>query len=232
MADLEQEEMPRGEDLPYDDGEPLESKRHREAMQLLIMSLEDHWADRDDFYVGGNMFFYFSAVQSKRNDLRGPDVFVVLGTDRWKERKSWVMWEEEDKAPDLVIELTSETTEKVDRGRKKQVYSVIGVETYVIYDPFSASFEVNRLDPETQRYRVVEPAPNGRYRIEGIGLDLGVWNDTVYGYKAPWLRWFDAEGMVIPIGAERATKAERDAAEANAMLTAYKARYGELDPTD
>lgn len=64
----------------------MESARHRQQMSLLVDSLEDSWRERDDFYVGGNMFLYFSAAQVRNNDFRGPDVFVVLNTTR-RERK-------------------------------------------------------------------------------------------------------------------------------------------------
>src|SRR6266516_1439857 len=90
---------PRSDQLIYDDGEPLETARHRQQMEVLIQSLEWAWADRKDFYAGGNMFLYFSETQAKRNDFRGPDFFVVLGTDR-RERRAWIVWEEGGKAPD------------------------------------------------------------------------------------------------------------------------------------
>ena len=112
---------PRGEDLPYDDGVPMESELHVMQMTLLKESLELGWADRQDFYVGCNMFVYYSELQSKQNDFRGPDVFVVTNTAR-KLRKSWVVWEEDGRTPDLVIELTSPSTEAVDRGKKKDIY--------------------------------------------------------------------------------------------------------------
>src|SRR5262245_18015289 len=97
---------PRGEDLPYSDGEPMDTARHRIQMVILVDSLGSAWADRDDFYVGGNEFVYFSELQAKNNDFRGPDVYVVLDTVK-KERKSWVVWEEGGQMPDVVIELTS-----------------------------------------------------------------------------------------------------------------------------
>lgn len=37
-------------------------------------------------------------------------------------RKSWVVWEEDDKYPNVIIELLSESTEQVDRRLKKQIY--------------------------------------------------------------------------------------------------------------
>ena len=48
----------------------METERHRHQMNLLIDSLAEAWNDRDDFYVGGNMFVYYSELQAKRNDFR------------------------------------------------------------------------------------------------------------------------------------------------------------------
>jgi hypothetical protein len=38
-------------DLPYDDGETLESNRHRIAMNTLIRSVQQAWRDRTDFFT-------------------------------------------------------------------------------------------------------------------------------------------------------------------------------------
>src|SRR5512134_2392174 len=94
---------PPSEQLVCDDGEPLDSARHRQMMTVLIESLEHAWRGRDDFYVGGNMFLYFSETQVRHNDFQGPDVFVVMGTTR-RERRAWVVWEEGGQVPDVVIE--------------------------------------------------------------------------------------------------------------------------------
>src|SRR5262245_34654149 len=103
--------IPPGEDdLPYDDGEPMDSERHLEQLSLLVEQLKLLWKDRDDVYVGGNMAIYFSELQAKKNDFRGPDVFVVLDTVK-RERKSWVVWQEGGRTPDVVIELLSASTE-------------------------------------------------------------------------------------------------------------------------
>lgn len=37
-------------DLIFDDGEPLETNRHRIAMNVLIRSLQQAWSDRNDFF--------------------------------------------------------------------------------------------------------------------------------------------------------------------------------------
>src|SRR5438477_346734 len=128
MAAMRPVELPPGLDalpptegeLPYDDGEPMETERHLLQMLLLIETLKLHWKDRPTGYVGGNMAVYFSLEQIKRQDFRAPDFFAVVDGVK-KEHKSWVVWEE-GRGPDVVIELLSESTEAVDKGRKKQVY--------------------------------------------------------------------------------------------------------------
>ncbi len=193
---------PRGEDLPCDDGEPMETSRHRRQMNVLVDSLEDAWSDRDDFYAAGNMALYFSATQSRRNDFRAPDVFVVLDTDR-HERKSWVVWEEGGRAPDVVIEVTSESTEDVDRGAKMNIYArVLRVACYVIYDPFSARLDAYRLDSTGRRYTRIEADARGRVRVEPLGLWLGVVPSQIKEIEAPWLRWIDEDDCVLPYGPE------------------------------
>ena len=52
--------LPTEDDLPYDDGEPMETARHRDQMILLIESLKAYWSDRQDYYVGGNMFVHYT----------------------------------------------------------------------------------------------------------------------------------------------------------------------------
>ena len=164
---------PRGEDLPHDDGEPMETARHRQQMNLLIDTLDDHWRDRDDVCVEGNMFVYFSELQAKQNDFRGPDVFVVMDTVR-RERKSWVVWEEDGRTPDVVIELTSPSTEHVDRGDKMRIYAqLLHVPEYYIYDPWTARHDAFELDGSTRTDRTRTPDAEGRFASRVTGLSLG-----------------------------------------------------------
>lgn len=53
------EALPTEDDLPYDDGEPAETARHRDQMIMLIESLKAHWSDRKGYHVGGNMFVHY-----------------------------------------------------------------------------------------------------------------------------------------------------------------------------
>jgi len=50
-------------ELIFDDGEPLESNRHRIAMNVLIRSLEQAWSERNDFFAGGNSLFTIAVLK-------------------------------------------------------------------------------------------------------------------------------------------------------------------------
>ena len=56
-------------DLIFDDGEPMESNRHRIAMKVLIRSINQALTNRDDFFAGGNMFVYYSSTQARNRDF-------------------------------------------------------------------------------------------------------------------------------------------------------------------
>jgi hypothetical protein len=67
---------------------------------------------------------------------------------------------------------------------------------------------------------------NGRYHplseryLPLLGLGLTFWLGAYEGKEATWLRWCDAQGTVIPTGAERATREAEARQEAEARLQA------------
>lgn len=214
MASMAPKPPPRGVDLPSDDGEPMETWRHRAQMNLLADSLDDAWRDRHDFYVGANMGVYFSETQARNNDFRAPDVFVVVDVDRRKERRHWVVWEEDGRTPDVVIELTSESTEAVDRGPKMNVYArVLHVATYVLFDPWTKRFDAFQLDPGQRRYRPLEKDERGFVWVEPLGLWLGPWTGAYHDVTTEWLRWYDPQGELLLVDREEAALQMRRAAE-------------------
>ena len=199
--------IPPGEDeLPCCDGEPMETERHRRQMNLLIESLDYAWRNRDDVFIGGNMFVYYSELQVKKNDFRGPDVFVVLDTVR-RERKSWVVWQENGRTPDVVIELVSESTEHIDRGEKMRIYARnMRVGEYYIYDPLSYRLDGFRLNTATCSYEAIEPDADGDLPCAQLGLRLGIRHGRDAHIETNWLRWLDTSGEVLPTKNEAATQ--------------------------
>lgn len=203
---------PTQEELPYDDGMPMESERHVLQMHLLMETLRLWWADRQDFYIGGNMFVYFSLEQVRTKDFRGPDVFVVLGVPR-SERKSWVVWEE-GKGPDVVIELLSDSTAERDKTEKKQIYqNQLRVPEYFWFDPFNpedwAGFALR-----DGVYEHLGLDAQGRFVSQQLGLTLVQWQGSYNEVGAVWLRWATPEGVLLPTPQERTYQAEQRAEQA------------------
>ena len=116
---------PTEDELPYDDGMPMESDRHVLQIHLLREPLKLFWAERENYFVGGNMFVYFSLAQVRNRDFRGPDFFFVWEVRLNPPRRYWAVWEEGGKYPDVIIELSSPSTAAVDHGVKKRTYEKI-----------------------------------------------------------------------------------------------------------
>jgi Uma2 family endonuclease len=183
----------------YSDEPPLETDFHREQIDLLIRLLKYWWRDRPDFYISGNLTVYYNEQQLKKRDFRGPDIFVVLGAEK-RDRRSWTIWEEGGKYPNVVIELLSSSTATVDRGKKKDLYQdVWRVPEYYWFHPEMLEFAGFRLIGGT--YAAIAPTDSGRLQSEQLGLELGVHERQ--------LRWFSTDGELIPLPEE----AERQRAE-------------------
>ncbi|MBW4682711.1 MAG: Uma2 family endonuclease [Microcoleus vaginatus WJT46-NPBG5] len=197
----------------------LESSRHLKQLILLLTCLERLWSNRQDFFAGGNMSIYYSTRQRKSEDVRGPDFFVVLNTER-KERKSWVVWEEDGKYPNLILEVLSDSTAQTDRGLKKQLYQdIFRTPEYFWFDPYKLEYKGFKLI--YRRYEEIEPNEQGWLWSEELQLYLGISEEQ--------LRFFTPEGELVPTPEEaeaqehQRAEAERQRAE-NAEAKAERLR--------
>jgi Uma2 family endonuclease len=188
----------------YSDEPPLETDLHRRQIDLLIRLLEYWWRERDNFYISGNLTVYYSPEQTKKRDFRGPDVFVVLDTEK-RDRRSWAIWEENDRYPNLVIELLSTSTATVDRTTKKELYQTVwSLPEYYWFDPESLEFEGFRLMDGV--YEAIAPDASGHLSSRELGLSLGIHERD--------LRWFTPEGELIPFPEEAEQQAKEEALQA------------------
>ena len=202
---------PEFEEIEYPPGDlesqepPLESELHLRQILLLIQMLEHLWQDRQDFYAFGNLTIYYSPEQQKTQDFRGPDFFVVLNTER-KPRKSWVVWEEGGKYPNVIIELLSPSTANVDRTTKKEIYQdIFRTPDYFWFYPNTLEFQgFHLLDGE---YQEIQPNENGRLWSQQLELFLGIHEQK--------LRFFIPEGELVPTPEESAQteKQQREATQ-------------------
>lgn len=199
----------------YSDEPNVETELHLEQIMLLIKCLKWLWKDRNDFYAAGNLTIYYSPHQRKTENLRGPDFFVVLETER-KTRKSWVVWEENGKYPHLIVEILSPTTARSDRESKKQLYQdTFRTPEYFWFDPYT--FEFAGFHLVDGKYQPIQVNNQGHLWSEQLGLYLG----NHHGL----LRYFTAEGNLVPTPEETA-----EAEVKRAERLAAKLRELNIDP--
>jgi hypothetical protein len=210
--------------LPYDDGVPLETNRHRLAMGTLIDSVGPallKLRQRLDFFAGGNMFIHYLDPYTRKAKFIGPDFFVMLKVDGSYPRKSWNVVREGGHYPDVVVELLSETTTKNDLDTKKTFYEqVFKTAEYFVFDPYNPdSLQGWRL--VKRRYQALSPNSQGWLWSKKLSLWLGPWEgafDPLGLEYASWLRFYDAKGQLalLPqeLAQQQAAQAQQQAAQA------------------
>jgi Uma2 family endonuclease len=206
----------------YSDEPPLETELHLDQILLLLKCLKWLWRDRNDFYVAGNLTIYYSPSQRKSEYFRGPDFFLVLGTER-KTRKSWVVWEEDGKYPNVIIEILSPKTADTDKGFKKQLYQdTFRTPDYFWFDPNTLEFAGFHL--VDGKYQLLEPNSQGHLWSQQLGLYLGIYQEQ--------LRFFTTEGQLVPTPEEVAEseRQQKELALDRAERLAAKLRELNIDP--
>ena len=159
--------VPDTTDYPDSDGLPMAENESQFWPILYVGSaLDRYYQAREDVYVVGNLLLYYQ--EGDRSKSVSPDLMVVLGASKHI-RSSYRLWEE-PKAPAFVLEIASESTHRIDRGVKRDLYAGMGVLEYWQYDP-TGSY----LEPPLLGFRLVE----GRYvpvsatTLEGGTLTAG-----------------------------------------------------------
>ena len=182
----------------------MESTLHYLQLALLVSCLDWLWKDRTDYFIGGNLTIYFSRQQLRNRDFRGPDFFLVRNTSK-RPRKSWVVWEEEGKYPDLIIELLSNSTAETDKTTKKSLYQdQFRTQEYFWFSP--DDLELTGFKLVGNEYQGIIPNQQGLLASEVLGLFLGIYQEK--------LRYFTSEGDLVPTPEEAALQAENRANEA------------------
>lgn len=192
----------------WESDEPeLESDLHRDQIDLLLRLMRWTWRDRNDIYFSGNTTVYYDENQLTTRNFRGPDIYVALGASK-RSRRSWMIWREGGRYPNLVIELLSPSTAKVDRTTKKELYqNTWKLPNYFWFHPFTKEFKGFRL-----MNGIYEPiAPNALGHLWSDELELFL------GLHEGCLRLFTPEGLLLPSQEEEeALRADTEALRAEA----------------
>jgi Uma2 family endonuclease len=201
-------------EYPTSDGKPMaETDFHRILMTALIGSLEFRFADDPMIYVSGNLLMYY--VRGNKRKHVSPDVFVVKGVKKGP-RLYYLTWEER-KMPNAIIEITSKSTRKEDTDTKFVLYrDVLKVKEYFLFDPFGDYLKPVRLRGYRLRKGEYEPITlvDGRMPSKELGLHFEVAGDTLRLYDAETKKWLLTPDERAAEEAQRADKAEREAAAA------------------
>jgi Uma2 family endonuclease len=121
------------------------------------------------FVEKNQLGFVFPApvdVRLSPHDIVEPDIVYVSN-----ERKRFVLAKYIDGPPDIVIEVLSPATRRMDLVRKRALYARSGIAEYWIIDPERRTLEMHRL--ENGMYQVIA-SEQGVYRsvvISGLSVD-------------------------------------------------------------
>ncbi|MCA2655414.1 Uma2 family endonuclease [Microcystis sp. M061S2] len=172
----------------WSDEPPLESDLHLQQITILIGCLERLWQERTNYYASGNLTIYYNEEQLKKRDFCGPDFFVVLDTEKHP-RKSWVVWGEGGKYPNVIVEILSDSTANIDRNKKKILYqNTFRTPDYFWFDPESLELQGFRLI--AGQYQAIAANENGYLWSEQLELYLGIFDRK--------LRYFTVDGQLVP----------------------------------
>jgi len=215
--------FPSGEFLS--DEPVFDNYQHLQQIMLLIKCLDWWWRERQDFFCASNLTIYYSRNQPKSKDFRGPDFFVVLGVDRQKPRNSWVVWQEDGKYPNIIVEIMSEITADKDRGLKKQVYQeIFRIPDYFWFDPETLEFAGFVL--VSGKYEALKPNSQGHLWSQQLEMYLGIHEKQ--------LRFFTPEGTMVPTPEDAANlvleRAELELIQQRVYRLAAKLRELGIDP--
>lgn len=223
--------LPKGEDLSFSDGKPVDNELHILVPNLLGFILGFVWSERLNWFFGINMGIYYSTGVNPRVPIV-PDAFLSLGVERIKNnqlRNSYVVWEEDNVVPIFALEVVSKTPG--DEYDDKMIrYAQLGVLYYIIYNPDywrrdgHEPFEVYRLVAREYQRQFGEPFWMGEVGL-GIGRGIG----THRGIEREWLYWYDKCGNRIESPDARLATQQLENARLQQLLQRYQERFGRLE---
>jgi Uma2 family endonuclease len=196
MLQVNRKYLPPSSELADSDDIPVDNEDQNWIPNVLLMLLKNIWRDRTDWFFGVDMGVYHDTGVNPRVPVV-PDGFLSLGVERRKQnksRRSYVLWEENDIAPMLALEVVS-WTPGGEYEQKLTIYQNLGVLYYVIYNPEfwrrdgHQPLEVYKLVDGEYHLQIGEP-----YWMPEIGLGIGRCQEVSGTVEQEVLSWFDLAG--------------------------------------
>jgi Uma2 family endonuclease len=125
------------------DGELFVTPSPRRAHQKVVTQLSRFLGNFVETMGGGEVYVAPFDVVFSLFDVVEPDILYVS-----KEHASVVTEKNVQGAPDLVVEVLSQSTAEIDRTTKLKLYARYGVEEYWLIDPEACTAEIYRRDAQ------------------------------------------------------------------------------------
>ena len=202
--------LPDHTQLPESDGTFVKNFQEHPQSILLTDSLEpvlQQIHPDGQYAIGQDSGIYWRMTEPPEKGAEAPDWFYVPNVPPnldGKPRRSYVLWQEFI-APLIVLEFVSGSG-KEERDRtpwlgKFFIYEqVIRPAFYGIYEVERSSIELYRH--VANKFELVSANERGHYPIDGLGVELGIWQGIYQNLDLPWLRWWDSSGSLLLTGWE------------------------------
>jgi len=156
---------------PCEDDEPMAATGfHGEQIGIFSEQLRRYFAMNANIYIGIDSFIYYR--EGDITKFVAPDVYVVLGVDKFPQRRSFYTWSE-GAVPAAIFEFLSDATADQDRHEKVlRCLRDMGAEEYFIHQPEMekpAEFRGWRRNPSGG---IVEISPDGQDGLFSEALNL------------------------------------------------------------
>ena len=122
------------------DGDLYKSPSPRRYHQKLIVRLVGILQAYLEMHPVGEIYVAPSDVVFTRDTILNPDIYFVS-----RERAGILTEQGAEGAPDLVVEVLSPSTAKLDVGRKREVYAECGVREMWVVSPKTRAVEIYRF---------------------------------------------------------------------------------------
>jgi Uma2 family endonuclease len=125
---------PRSIYYPMSDGKPIaDNTLQFDWIVKLFNGLAIQYADISDVFIASNLNWY--PVEGQPRIRTAPDVMVALGRPKGY-RSSYLQWQEDGIAPQVVFEIRSPRNRPPQLQRLFEFYQRYVVEEYYFYDPY------------------------------------------------------------------------------------------------
>ena len=204
---------------PETDGKPMAvSDLHRQILIRTLQVLDAHFEEKPEVYVSGDILMYY--VEGDPRKSVAPDVLVSFGLGK-KPRRTYKVWEE-GKVPDFAMEFSSKNTYRDDLGKKLELYGLLGIQDYFLYDAEGLYLPSALMGYELVdgTYVPISAGPTGGLRSSALSLDFHVDNVGLGIYDPITDEWLQTPAeSALSLAKQEAVRAETAEARAEQETT-------------